>query len=71
MVKSGVPLKEFHIVVREVIKEYGYNEYFNNSMHSLEYLFNTSFKDVIIVISDLTMEISINNFKEIDFIIII
>lgn len=30
LVKSGVPLKEFDIAAREVIKENGYDEYFNN-----------------------------------------
>ena len=30
LVKSGVPLKEFDIAAREVIKQNGYGEYFNN-----------------------------------------
>src|SRR5699024_10879914 len=30
LVKSGVPLKEFDIAAREVIKQNGYDEYFNN-----------------------------------------
>src|SRR5699024_7280965 len=30
LVKSGVPLKEFDIAAREVIKKNGYDEYFNN-----------------------------------------